>query len=71
MILFAVLVCVLLSLPERTALAGGRTGTEPRDSTSTGGLIAWAASKMSWLSWMHGGGDTKPTTGVCTDLERQ
>jgi len=69
--MFALLFCVLVSLPEVTALAGERTGTEPRDSTSTGGLIAWAASKISWFDWMRGGGGTKPATAACTDLERE
>lgn len=68
--LFTLLFCVVVSFPEWTALAGERTGTEPRDSTSTGRFIAWAASKISWFDLTHGGGDTKPATDVCTDLER-
>lgn len=68
--LFALLLCVVVSLPEWTTLAGERKGTEPRDSASTGGLIEWAASKISWSGLLHGGGDTTQTTDACTDLER-
>jgi len=69
--LFALLFCAVISFPEWTVLAGEGTGTEPRDTTSTGGLIAWAASKISWFDWMRGGGGTKQTAAACIDLERQ
>jgi outer membrane protein assembly factor BamA len=69
--LLALVLFVLVFCPQRNLLAGTKTGTEPRDSTSSGGLAAWAAHKISWFGWMRGGGGgTQPKTAACTDLER-
>jgi outer membrane protein assembly factor BamA len=72
-LLLALVVVLSASFSARSSAAGGTEGTEPRDSTSSGGFFARAAARLSLFDWGRsgGGGQSKADSVSAADLDEE